>query len=87
MDLVLPASGDCYGKYVVSKQIERIPADHPLCVERKMKALSISPDQYALIKKSFYRNCMSSDCKQTVKGIDGLFDSLSEAVDKYLKKK
>lgn len=86
MDLVLPASGDCYGKYVVSKQVERIPADHPLCIERKMKALSIAPDQYAIIKKSFYKNCMSSDCKQTIQGIDGLFDTLSKAVDSYMTK-
>lgn len=87
MDLVLPASGDCYGKYVVSKQVERIPADHPLCIERKMKALSIAPDQYAILKKGLYKNCLVSDCKQAVQGIDGLFETLSKSVDAYMNKK
>ena len=81
IDLTLPGSEDCYGKYVVSQKSERIPKDNPICKERKRKALSIAPDQYSILKKGTYKNCIYSKCKQAVEVIDELVLTIDKAVE------
>lgn len=82
MDLTLPGSEDCYGKYVVSQEVERISANEPECIMRKRKGLRIAPDQYAILKKALYKNCIMNECKQAVKVIDDLVITVDSAVEK-----
>lgn len=85
IDLTLPGSEDCYGKYVISQESERISKDEPECIDRKRKALSIAPDQYAKLKKGQYKNCIFNECKQAVKVIDDLVLTLDKGVDTVYK--
>ena len=78
-DVVLPASGDCYGITVVTGKKRRIAKDDPECIKLKRTSILLAPDQYAIIKKSYYKMCITMDCKQAVKVMDDLFLTIDKA--------
>ncbi len=78
--IVLPASGDCYSISTITHKEYRIPK--ALCAEQNKRGIILMSDDWAKLKYTLLKNCLTNQCKQTVGALDGLF----YAVDNALKK-
>jgi hypothetical protein len=76
--VTLPASGDCYGRHVVSQDRFRFPKEQ--CDDIKKHAIIITSEDWKKQRISIQKNCQMSQCKQLI----GAFDELFLAVDKGL---
>lgn len=78
--VTLPASGDCYGRNVVSLTRVRIPKAQ--CEEIKKRAIFITSEDWKKQRISIQKNCQHLKCKQLI----GAFDELFLTIDKALQK-
>ena len=77
-NITLPASGDCYGIKVLSKEETRLPKAQ--CDELKKRAVFIDSENYKLLRQTVQRNCQKFECKQIIGAFDGLFLSIDQAL-------
>ena len=70
-----PYSDTCYGATTVSGKERDLP---PLECRR---GVIIFSEDYAKLKKSMYKNCINSKCKQSVEVVDQLFIAIDTAFD------
>lgn len=77
--ITLPASGDGYYVKTVSEEEGRIPKEK-WDVMRKRGIVLLSED-WAILRYTILKNCLSNECKDTV----GVFDDLFYTIDKALK--
>ncbi len=82
--ITLPASGDGYWVKTVSPAEGRIPKEE-WDVTRKRGIVILSED-WAVLRFSILKNCLTVDCKQAVGTFDELFNSLDEALKQASKK-
>lgn len=80
--ITLPATLDCYSFNVLSGREERIPADDPKCVEKKIKSVWIDLDSYQMLRRDIQRNCQMAKCKQITGALDDLFHTIDQALQK-----
>lgn len=80
--ITLPASQDCYSFHVMSGKEQRIPADDPVCIRKKARAIWLDAENYKMLRRDIQSNCQLAKCKQ----ITGAFDSLFLTIDEALKK-
>lgn len=78
-----PFTGEGYCVSVVTNK-ERIISREKWIKERRTYVM-MSPESYAKIKKQNYKDCYSTECKQLLTNIDGLFMSIDKAVSEALK--
>lgn len=77
--ITLPASGDGYWVKTVSKEEGRIPkAQWEVTKKRGIVLLS---EDWAVLRYTLLKNCLSNDCKDTV----GVFDELFYSIDSAFK--
>ena len=76
--ITLPASGDGYWVKTVSDQEGRIPKEH-WDILRKRGIVLLSED-WAILRNTVLKNCLSQDCKDTVGVFDELFYNLDAAI-------
>ena len=77
--ITLPASGDGYWVKTVSDEEGRIPKEQ-WDVMKKRGIVLLSED-WAILRYTILKNCLSNDCKDTV----GVFDDLFYSIDSALK--
>lgn len=80
--ITLPATLDCYSFNVMSGKEERIAANDPKCISKKLHSVWIDSESYKMLKNDIQNNCRSAQCTQ----ITGAFDGLFLAIDGALKK-
>lgn len=80
--ITLPATLDCYSFNVLSGKEERIPADDPVCIDKKLKSIWLDSENWKMLRKDIQRNCAMNQCKQ----ITGAFDELFLKIDSALQK-
>jgi len=74
----LPASGDCWGVNVISREEHRIPAAQ--CAEMMKRSVFMDSENWKKVKKSFLKNCQKFQCKQIAGAFDELFLTIDEAL-------
>ena len=77
--ITLPASGDGYWIQTVSTGEGRIPKAEWEVTKRR--GIVILSEDWAILKNTVMKNCLTNQCKDTV----GAFDNLFNAVDSALK--
>lgn len=80
-NVTLPASLDCYGFNVLSGKEERLPADSPACINKKLHSIWLDSENWKILRKDIERNCQYNQCKQ----ITGAFDELFLKIDDGLR--
>ncbi len=76
--VTLPASGDGYAIGSISHKEKRIPKAE---WEKKRRAgIVLLAEDYAKIRFSLLKNCITGPCTQTVGALDGLFAAIDEAL-------
>lgn len=78
--ITLPASGDGYWVKTVSTEEGRVPKDE-WDVARKRGIIILSED-WAILRYTLLKNCLTMECKQAVGVFDNLFYSLDDALKK-----
>ena len=78
--VTLPASGDGYFVKTVGKEEGRVPKEE-WEVKRKRGIIILSED-WAILRYTILKNCLTMECKQAVGTFDNLFYSLDEALKK-----
>lgn len=78
--ITLPASGDGYYVKTVSDEEGRIQAEG--WAEMRKRGITILPEDWAILRYTVLKNCLTMDCKHAV----GLFDNLFHTLDEALKK-
>lgn len=78
--ITLPASGDGYWVKTVSTDEGRIPKDE-WDLKRKRGIVILSED-WAILRFTLLKNCLTMECKQAVGVFDGLFYSIDDALKK-----
>ena len=75
--VTLPASGDGYWVKTVSRSEGRIPKAEwePL----KRRGIVLLSEDWATLRYTLLKNCLSNDCKDTVGVFDDLFYSIDSA--------
>lgn len=76
----LPASGDGYAVETVSKRAHRMKAS--TWKEKRKRAIHVFAEDWAVLKKTIMRNCITNRCKQSVGALDGLFLAIDDALKK-----
>lgn len=77
--ITLPASGDGYWVKTISEEEGRVPkAEWDVLKKRGIVLLS---EDWAVLRYTLIKNCLSNDCKDTV----GVFDDLFYKLDSALK--
>lgn len=76
--VTLPASGDGFGVKTVSKTERTIPATQWEKIRRR--GVVILPEDWAILKKTVRKNCITNKCKQAVGALDGLFMAIDHAL-------
>ena len=74
----LPYSGDGYCKRVVSQKTRTIPKKEWKKERRTMVCLPHG--SYKLLKRSLYKQCFNSKCKQALDSVGDIFQTLDDAV-------
>lgn len=82
--MVLPASGDCFVVNTITWEERTIPKD--LCLLENKRGIILLSDDWAKLKFTLLKNCLSMQCKQTVGALDGLFAAVDEALKKISSK-
>lgn len=76
--ITLPASEDGYWVKTISNEEGRIPkAEWDV---KKKRGLVILSEDWAILKYTLLKNCLSNDCKDTVGVLDDLFYTLDMAL-------
>lgn len=76
--ITLPASEDGYWVKTISNEEGRIPkADWAV---KKKRGLVILSEDWAVLRYTLMKNCLTNDCKDTVGVFDGLFIKLDAAL-------
>lgn len=78
--VTLPASGDGYWVKTVSPEEGRIPKAQ--WDEMKKRGIILMSEDWAILRNTVLKNCLSRDCKDTV----GIFDELFYSIDEAFKK-
>lgn len=78
--VTLPASGNGFGVSSVGKPEKEIPAAQWRTMSRK--GVILLSEDWAKLKLTILKNCMANECKQTVGALDGLFQSMDDALKK-----
>jgi len=78
--ITLPASQDGFGIYTVSKKEVIIPAEK--WNEVKKRGIVILPEDWAILKETVLKNCITTKCKESVGALDGLFFAIDDALKK-----
>lgn len=78
--ITLPASGDGYWVKTVSQEEGRIP--HAQWDITRKRGIIILSEDWAILRSTILKNCLTMKCKQSVGAFDGLFYSIDEALKK-----
>lgn len=77
--ITLPASGDGYYVNTVSDKEGRIPREEWETLRKR--GIVLLSDDWAILRYTILKNCLSNECKDTV----GVFDDLFYTIDEALK--
>lgn len=72
--VVNPYEQNCYGVNVITLEDEVLPK--AACY----RGVVLFSEDYAKIKKAFYKSCLNAKCKQSVEVLDQLFITIDKAV-------
>lgn len=76
----LPASQDGVRVNVISGEYVRIPREEWKKLERR--TVKLMPEDYAVIKKAFYNQCVQFKCDQELDLISHVFENIDEGLGK-----
>jgi hypothetical protein len=76
--ITLPASGDGYGRSVVTHQKVLIPKAE--WDQKKKAGIILLSEDWLILRKSLAKNCIENKCKQAVGALDGLFSAIDQAI-------
>lgn len=76
--VTLPASGDGYQIGTLSQKETRIPKAE--WDEKRKRGIILFSDDWAKLKFTLLKNCISNPCKQTVGALDDLFIAIDDAI-------
>lgn len=76
--ITLPASGDGFGITTVTRKESRIPKEK--WAEMQKRGIILLSDDWAKLKFTLLKNCLTNECKQTVGALDGLFYAIDDAL-------
>lgn len=78
--VTLPVSGDGHGITTLSHQQVRIPKEQ--WDEIKKRGIILFSEDWARIKHTLAKNCLSNQCKQSIGALDSLFYAIDDALKK-----
>ena len=78
--ITLPASGDGYYVKTVSEEEGRVPKE--IWDQSRKRGIVILSEDWAILRYTILKNCLTNKCKQVVGTFDELFESLDEALKK-----
>lgn len=78
--ITLPASEDGYWVKTVSSEEGRVPKEEWALMRKR--GIIILPEDWAILRKTIIKNCLTMECKQAVGTFDGLFYSIDGALEK-----
>lgn len=78
--ITLPASGDCYSMSTISHQKKRLPFNSPECENIKRRSIGFMSEDWAKLRYTLLKNCLSFKCKQSVGALDSLFYAVDDAL-------
>lgn len=78
--VTLPASGDGFGLKTVSKEENIIPKEDWDLLRRR--GVTLLPEDYAQLRATIRRNCITNRCTQMLGALDHLFLTIDEALKK-----
>lgn len=78
--ITLPASGDGYWVKTVSEEEGRIPKEQWEVL--KKRGIVLMSEDWAILRETLLKNCLTNKCKDAVGIFDNLFYSLDEALKK-----
>lgn len=76
----LPASRDGVRVNVLTGEYVKIPKEKWIVLERR--TLKLMPEDYAIIKKSFYNMCAGRECAQQLNLISHIFENIDAGLGK-----
>lgn len=76
--ITLPASGDGYRYSTLSNKEERIPKVQ--WDEEKKRGIILFSDDWAKLKYTLLKNCLTNKCKSTAGALDSLFYAIDDAL-------
>ncbi len=82
--ITLPASGDGYYVKTVGTEEGRIPKEEWEIIRKR--GIVVLSEDWAILRYTILKNCLTMECKNAVGTFDGLFYSLDEALKKLPKK-
>ena len=83
--ITLPASGDGYWVKTASDNEGRVPKDQWSVTSRR--GIIVLSEDWAILRYTILKNCLTMKCNQVVGTFDGLFNSLDDALSKLPIKK
>lgn len=83
--ITLPASGDGYYVKTVSPEDGRVSKEQ--WDETRKRGIIILSEDWAILRYSLLKQCLTKKCKQAVGAFDGLFNSIDEALKKVKESK
>lgn len=78
--ITLPASGDGYWVKTVSTDEGRVPKAEWEKLRRR--GIIILPEDWAILRYTLLKNCLTMECKQAVGAFDNLFYMIDDALKK-----
>lgn len=78
--ITLPASGDGYYVKTVSEDEGRVPKVE--WDKMRKRGIVILSDDWAILRYTILKNCLTMECKQAVGTFDKLFFTIDEALKK-----
>ncbi len=76
--ITLPASGDGFQRSTLTGKEIRTPA--PEWREKTKRGIILFSDDWAKLKYTLLKNCITNECKQSVGALDGLFYAIDGAL-------
>lgn len=81
--VTLPASGDGHGVSTINHTQVRIPKTE--WDKKKPRAILLFSEDWAILKTSLSKNCLTNQCKQSIGALDDLFKTIDEGLKQVIK--
>lgn len=74
----LPYSGECHSIKIVSQERKRLPPAE--CEKLRRRGVFMVSEDWAKLRFTLVKNCVTNKCKQAVGALDGLFQTIDDAL-------